>query len=338
MLRLSSGDGRPLRDFFKSLVDDRAAAGKPLSKPCVDALNRFCATSDNTLASIMASFNAPLSIWSNPLVDAATNANDFDLRNIRKERMSIYLGITPDALEQAGVKRLLNLFFSQLVTLNVKELPQKNPALKHQCLLLMDEFTAIGKVSILAKAVSYMAGYNLRLLPIIQAPSQLERVYGVEDARTFMTNHAMQIFFAPRENRDAKEYSEMLGYETVKSKSKSRQLGGKSAGGRSESESDQRRALLLPQEVKELGQKKQIIMLENVKPILCEKIHFFEDPLFVGRCNDLHRKIIRWPSPAVPKLEIEGLPPEFLREASSLSPCHLGGPTPPLKPYAERTR
>jgi type IV secretion system protein VirD4 len=296
LLRLSSGDGvLPMRDYIQSLLQKRSQAGAPLSKACMDALNRFCATSDNTMASIMASFNAPLSMWANPLVDAATSANDFDLRDVRKRRMSVYVGITPDHLHEAG--RLLNLFFSQLVSLNTKDLPQKNPDLRYQCLLLMDEFTAMGKVQILAKAVSYMAGYNLRLLPIIQSPSQLVSVYGPEDARTFITNHALQVLFAPREQKDAEEYSEMLGYQTVEVKSRSRSIGGKSGGGRTINFSEQRRALMLPQEVKELGLWKEIITLENTKPILCDKIRYFDDPNFRSR--------LKMP-PQVPLLTLDG--------------------------------
>jgi len=75
---------------------------------------------------------------------------------------------------------LLNLFFQQLIDLNTRELPSQNKALKHSCLLLMDEFTAIGKISILSKGISYIAGYNLRMLPIIQSPNQLVEVYGQE--------------------------------------------------------------------------------------------------------------------------------------------------------------
>lgn len=263
----------------------------PLTDHCIDALNRFLATSDNTLTSILASLNAPLSIWANPIVDAATSANDFDLRDVRKRRMTIYVGITPDHLAESSL--LINVFFSQLVNLNTKELPKQNPALKHQCLLLMDEFTAIGKVGIIASAVSYMAGYNLRLAPVIQSVAQLAATYGKDTARTLMTNHALQIMYAPREQTDANEYSEMLGTFTEKNKSKSRSLG---KGGGSESTSDQRRALMLPQELKEIGQWKQIIMLENVKPILCEKIRYFDDPVFTDRIMD---------APPVPLLDLD---------------------------------
>lgn len=285
MLRQSSGKGKPIKDYLLDLIESRAAEGNPFSADCVDALNRFCGNSDNTLSSILSSFNSPLGIWANPIVDAATSCNDFDLRDVRKRKMSIYIGVTPDKLTLSA--RLINVFFSQLVNLNTKELPARNPELKVPCLLLMDEFTSIGKVAIIAKAVSYMAGYNLRLLPIIQSKQQLISVYGAEDAGTFITNHALHVIFAPREQKDAQDYSDMLGYETVKGKSVSRNIGGRNTGGRSESASDHRRALLLPQELRELGQWKQIVSLENVKPILCDKVKYFDDKTFLDRLKEV---------------------------------------------------
>jgi type IV secretion system protein VirD4 len=253
-----------------------------LSGPCVDALNRFLSNDDKVLASILATFHAPLTIWANPIVDAATSANDFDLRDVRRRRMSIYIGITPDHLSEAAL--VVNLLFSQLVNLNTKQLPEADPALRFQCLLLLDEMTAIGKIQIIARAVAYMAGYNLRLLSIVQSIAQLESVYGRADARTFITNHAMQILYAPREQKDANDYSEMLGTFTEQSRSVSRpssMFGGR--GGASESLSEQRRPLLLPQELKELGREKEIIVLENTKPILADKICYWRDPEFASR-------------------------------------------------------
>jgi type IV secretion system protein VirD4 len=282
VLRQSSGNGKPIKAYLQEQLGQYRLI---LSGTCIDALNRFLANDDKVLASILATFNAPLTVWANPIVDAATSANDFDLRDVRKKRMTVYLGITPDHLAEAAL--IVNLVFSQLVNLNTKQLPEENPKLRYQCLLLMDEFTAIGKVAIIAKAVSYMAGYNLRLLPIIQSVAQLESVYGRADTRTFVTNHAMQVLYAPREQRDANEYSEMLGYFTEKARSTSRpsnQFGwSRKGGGPSESISDQRRALLLPQELKELGEDREIILLENTKPILADKISYWREPVFADR-------------------------------------------------------
>lgn len=289
LLRQSSGKGMPLKDYLQGIMAERSNGENALSDECLDALNRFCSTSENTMASILATFNAPLTIFANPIVDAATSASDFDITAVRKTRMTIYIGIQPNRLADAAL--LVNLFFSQLINLNTKELPQNNPALKHQCLLLMDEATAPGKIGILAKSVAYMAGYNLRLLTIIQSIAQMESTYGKEDTRTMITNHAAQVIYPPREQKDANEYSEMLGYFTEKAVStgisRPRSGFGGANGSSSENVSDQRRALLLPQELKELGQEKEIIVVENTKPILCEKARYFDDPVFIDRLKSV---------------------------------------------------
>jgi type IV secretion system protein VirD4 len=52
--------------------------------------------------------------------------------------------------------------------------------------------------------------------------SQLDAVYGDKEARTFATNHSLQILYAPREQRDADEYSAMLGHFTERATSRGR--------------------------------------------------------------------------------------------------------------------
>ena len=47
--------------------------------------------------------------------------------------------------------------------MQTRELPEHNPALKHQLLCLLDETTAPGKIPILAHAISYLPGYNVRV-------------------------------------------------------------------------------------------------------------------------------------------------------------------------------
>ncbi|MGE0468182.1 MAG: type IV secretory system conjugative DNA transfer family protein [Nitrospira sp.] len=293
VLRQASGKGQPIKDYLQGLISPRAASHAPLSDDCTAALYRFCTISENTMAGILATLTAPLTIFSNPIVDAATSATDFDLRLVRGRRMSIYVGIPANRLSDAAL--LVNLFFSQLIQSNTVDLPATNPTLKYQCLVILDEFSAIGRINILAKAVGFMAGYNLRLLPIIQSFSQLESVYGDKDARTFVTNHACQILFAPREQRDAQHYSELLGTYTAEaiSTGTSRPLAwgnGKQASS-SSTHSEQARPLLLPQEVKELGDQRAIINLMHTKPILCDKARFYAEPVFIDRLKRISPSI-----------------------------------------------
>ena len=285
LLRQASGKGQPIKDYLQGLMTQRGMGEPPLSEDCTGALHRFCTTSDNTMAGILATFTAPLTIFSNPIVDAATSATEIDLSAVRKRRMSIYVGIPANRLNEASL--LVNLFFSQLIQHNTVELPATNPALKYHCVLFLDEFPAIGRVEILAKAVGFLAGYNIRIVPIIQSLSQLASIYGEKDARTFVTNHACQVIFAPREQQDAQEYSQMLGTYTAKALStglsQPRGWGQARQASTSSNLSDHARPLMLPQELRELGPTRQIVTLTNTKPILSEKAFFYLDPILVNR-------------------------------------------------------
>jgi type IV secretion system protein VirD4 len=297
LLRQASGQGRPLHEHLRSLISARHLEGRPLPDACVDALNRFLSTSENTLSSILATLNAPLTLFADPMVDAATSGDDFSLQDLRRKRLSIYLVIPANRLAESAV--LLNLFFAQAVHQNTDELPEKNPELKVPCLLLLDEAAAVGKIAVLSKAIGFLAGYGLRVLTVVQSISQLESVYGRDDARTFATNHAAQILFAPREQRDANEYSEMLGTFTQRERSNGRSVSNGARGSSTSTStnvSSQRRPLLLPQEFKELGTDKQVIVLENQRPILADKIRYFDEPVFTERLE---------PAPETPRLDLE---------------------------------
>ena len=296
MLRQSSGKGRSLNDHLNGLIAQRRDEGIPLTDECVDALQRLLSNSENTLSSVVATFNAPLTIFADAVVDAATSADDFQLADVRRRRLSIYVRIPPNRL--ASARPLLNLFFSQLVSLNTQTLPEQDPTLRLQCLLVNDEFTAMGRVGVISSAAAFLAGYNLRLLTVVQAMSQLDAVYGDKEARTFATNHGLQILYAPREQRDADEYSAMLGHFTERATSRGRSRSFSSHGSNtvSRNESEQRRALLLPQEFKELGSERLVVIFENCKPILGEKIRYHRDKAFLPR--------LRRP-PAVPRLDMD---------------------------------
>lgn len=273
---------------------------EPLSEECVTQLRKYAQTSDKLRNSILISFDQPLGIFCDPITARATSKSTFDFRDVRKKRMSVYVVIKPSNIDKFG--KFLNLFFQQLLVQNMAELPQDNPDLKYQCLLLLDEFPAMGRVGIIEKASAYMAGYNMRLLLIFQSKSQVQddKLYGKTGAQTMLTNMALQVCYAPRDDDDAKDYSEMIGYMTEKGLSKSRQTGPKSGG--SESTSDQRRAVLLPQEVKSIGMENEIVSLENTPPALVSKVFWYKEPVFQARANLPYPEV---PSQAVPGNLIE---------------------------------
>lgn len=286
VLRQGSGKGQEITDYLRHIITVREATATPLSSDCVDALNRFLNNPDTTLKNIVSSFTAPLTVFGVAVVDKATSADDFDLRDVRKRKMTIYLHIPAKEVVQAGF--ILNLFFSQLINENVKQLPEENPELKHQCFMMMDEFTAMGKVSILAKGVGYIAGYNMRLGIIIQDRSQLESVYGREDAHNIISNMGVMIVFTPSQVKEAEEYSKLIGNQTLKVTSKQRSSGGGAGkSSSSESESLQARAVMLPQELLSMDRKQELIVRPGIPVIHADKIRYFDDEFFKKRFNSV---------------------------------------------------
>jgi type IV secretion system protein VirD4 len=290
-----ASDDEGFGQHWKRLVEGRNSGSRPrpLSSECVRSLYDVIDLAPVTASSIRKTFTSRLDLWLNPILDAATSANDFDLRELRKRPMSIYVGVNPDDLHR--LRPVLNLFFQQAIGLQTRELPERNPALKHQVMMLLDEFTALGRIPIIAEAISYLPGYNVRVVLVIQTPAQLREVYGMHNSEVMLKSLAARIVFAPKDFSDAREISDELGFQTVAVKTVSKPVGGSLSrrGSRSGSQSvsQQRRALLLPQEVKELGGEEAIVFYEGLRPIRCRKIRYFADRRF-------RRRLL--PAPEVP--------------------------------------
>lgn len=298
---LTAGDPRTR---FPALIDPRRKDGRPLSAGCVRALTDFTSSSENTFASVRQSLTAKLNLWLNPRVCAATAASDFDLAELRSRRTSIYLAASPDNLLR--VAPLYALLFQQLVDQSCRAPPgpQQHP---HQVLVLLDEFARLGHAEVLAKAFAYVAGYGLRLLPVLQSPAQLRAEYGPDVTEEILANCAVEIAFAPKELRLARDLSERLGDTTVRSPSRSRPTG-LSRGHRSVSESEQRRPLLLPQELSQMPDQDLIVLKAGLPPIRGRKLRYYGEPVFRRRLR---------PPPVVTPLAVVTAEPEPESPAAS---------------------
>ncbi|MEO8017854.1 MAG: type IV secretory system conjugative DNA transfer family protein [Pseudomonadota bacterium] len=322
-----ASDAEGFSAHWKRIIGGRQSGKFPLSQQCVRAISDIMDLAPVTASSIRKTFTSRLDLWTNPLIDAATSRNDFDFRDLRKRPISIYIGIQPGDLSL--LRPLLNLFIEQAIAMQTRELPEHNPALRYQLLCLLDETTAPGKIPILAHAISYLPGYNVRLLLVIQAYSQLREVYGPNAADTMMKSLAARVLYAPKDHAEATEISQELGFTTVRVKSQSRpraMLISMKGGQGSVSVSEQKRSLLLPQEVKELGRDRELLLYEGVRPILARKNRYFEDPFFKKRllpapkratpAHEAARPVVV-DAAAPPAPAVDGPPPERPRRRAA---------------------
>lgn len=284
VLRQGSGYGKPIAEHIQALIEACP------DKQCRDPLSRFMSVSSpETVGNIKATFDAALQIFAQPAMDWATSASDFDLAAIRRKPMTIYLGIPVDMISTAA--RLQNLFFTQAINLNTRTLPEDDASLKYQAVLCMDEFAAMGRVPAIEKGAAYIAGFNLRLMTIFQSRSQIadSRLYGRESSHNLIANHGLKVLYTPTTQEEAKDYSDMLGAYTTRSTSSSSNRTSSnvfavntnvSSGSNT---SDQRRMLMLPQELKQLNPDTCIIDRQGMPPVMAQKAYYYDDPIFLGR-------------------------------------------------------
>lgn len=271
---LTTGDSRT---GLPRLLAERRRSGDPLPSPVEAALADFTNASENTFASVRQTLTSRLGLWLNPRVDRATSASDFDLAALRDGGLSLYLCASPENMLR--IQPLYALLFQQLCDLTSRRLPRPGD---RPVLVLLDEFARLGPAPVLAHAFAWAAGYGLRLLPVLQSPSQLRAIYGPDLTEDILTNCGLEIVFAPKELRVAQELSERLGALTAPGVSRSRPAG-LSPGRRSVSISDQRRPLMLPQELMQLDPDRLIVLKAGLPPVPGRKIVYYRERAFRRR-------------------------------------------------------
>ncbi len=198
---------------------------------------------------VHSSATVQLALYSDPIVARNTSRCDFriaDLMNA-EQPASLYIIIPPSDIGR--LKPLIRILMNQFLTRLTAEMAFEGGATKkhykHRLLLMLDEFTAIGKLEIFEKALAFMAGYGLKAFIIVQDLTQLQKEYGREESIT--SNCHVRIAYAPNKIETAKHLSEMTGKTTIiqHKRSRSRSRTGASV---SESTSEVGRALMTADE------------------------------------------------------------------------------------------
>lgn len=282
-----------LRAFAKTLVKSvKAEVIQGITPRVLSDFANIATRSENTHSGIYDQLMMALAPLTNPLIRFATSGNSFHLTELRKRPISIYVVIARPDLPL--LKPLVNLFIQQMVDANTVVEFGKDAAHRCEVLLAMDEFAQIGRVDAIFHGITYFRSFGLRLLAIVQSPSQLKEAYSVEGAETFEQSFDCRVYFTPAASdlRTAETLSRLLGYNTVSGTSRSMRQGAARAA-RSETRTDKPRALLLPQEVLRLPAESEIILIGGAAPILARKIRVWKEPRFqrlVSRSLNRSRK------------------------------------------------
>jgi type IV secretion system protein VirD4 len=284
------------QEVLAKMIQRRRASGSPgYSQIAVDGASDYLNGSPDQVGGIRKMTSTRLQSWFNPQIHAATECSDFDLRDLRRRPMTIYVTVQPGNI--ARMRPVLALFFDALINLNTDAIPEQDPTIQHQALIILDEFSRLGRMESLAEAAQYVRGYGLRLLYIVQNKAQLRAKYGPDAAEDIFDNTGAEIVFGTNDLKLTKELSERMGDETVNvtTRNRPRFWSWLNWSKQSEAEHPHRRPLMLAQEVARMAPDDQIILRAGVLPMKTQRARWFDDPNFTCLVK---------PPPEIPRLAV----------------------------------
>lgn len=205
--------GNDIADVLKVLVTTER---QYLPQWVIDDFNQFIAIPERTRGSVLFNVANAFAPWSSELIAEATSASDFDIRELRRRKITIFIGTPLADLE--SYRPLVRILFQQIHDVLMRQLPGKDEP--HQVLLMLDEFFALGRMTSLASKIAVSAGYGFWMAIILQNLSQLDELYGKATRETLIAGCATKLFVAINDNATAQYVSEALGNYTTDNRTK----------------------------------------------------------------------------------------------------------------------
>lgn len=231
----------------------------------------YLCSGDKTRDSIKTTFTACLEIFSNPIINAAVSDSDFDLRDLRRKKITIYIGFSEN--EKEMISPLLTIFWQQLISFMTEQTPNIKTE-PYSVLCLMEEFSILGRLVNLKSSLKILRGYRVRVLIIIQYLSQLLEFYSKAEAESFK-NIKTKIIFAPDSLEDAEYISKMLGQKTIRVRNHS-STSGSNNNSSSQSHHLQAVPLMRPEELQRLKSHKAIVIRTGSAPVLTTQYRWYK--------------------------------------------------------------
>ena len=237
--------------------------------------------SENERSGVLSTAMSFLGLYRDPTVAATTAACDWRISDLvdAERPVSLYLVIPPSDISRT--KPLVRLVLNQIgrrLTERLEGDPGKRR--KHQLLMMLDEFPALGRLDFFETALAFMAGYGIRAYLIAQSLNQISKAYGENNA--ILDNCHVRIAFSSNDERTAKRISDALGTAT-ELRAQRNYAGHRLSPWLSHvmvSRQETARPLLTPGEVMQLPPADELVLVSGLAPIRAKKLRYYEDRNF----------------------------------------------------------
>ncbi|WP_176591856.1 conjugal transfer protein TraG [Sphingobium sp. EM0848] len=240
--------------------------------------------SENERSGVLSTAMSFLGLYRDPTLAQVTSRCDWRIADLMEgaEPCSLYLVVPPSDISRT--KPLIRLILNQIGRRLTERLDQQaGTTSRHQLLMMLDEFPALGRLDFFETSLAFMAGYGIRAFLIAQSLNQIEKAYGEHNA--ILDNCHVRIAFATNDERTAKRISDALGTATEQ-RAMRNYAGHRLAPWLAHvmvSRQETARQLLTPGEVMQLSADEELVLVAGMAPIRAKKLRYYNDPNFADR-------------------------------------------------------
>ena len=234
----------------------------------------FKQAAGKTAKSILVSAAVRLASFTLPEIQRITASDDMELGKLGERKQAIFC-IIPDSNDAS-----LNFLVGMLYTQAFQELyfqadKVHQGALPVPVRLMFDEFANVALPDGYARLQATMRSRNIMSTIILQNISQLKALFK-DDWEGIIGNADSFIYLGGNEQSTHKYISELLGKETIDTKTSSQSKGRN--GSFSQNFQQAGRELMTPDEVRRLDNKDAIVLIRGEKPVIDEKYDILKHP------------------------------------------------------------
>lgn len=228
-----------------------------------------------------------LELYQDPIIAKNTSCSEFSISDLMNNEKPVSLYLVIPSSDILRVTPLTRIIMNLVITRLTEKLEFKDGmpvvAYKHRLLVLFDEFPAFGKLENFEKQLSFVAGYGIKVLLIIQSLNQLFKTY--QTYNSIIDNSLVRVFFTPNTDETADKVSRMLGKATelLENQSFSGNRLNPWLSHASYSTQEIGRQLMTPEEVMLLPGDEEIVFVNGIPPVKCKKIFYYKDDNFKSR-------------------------------------------------------
>lgn len=289
-------DRRTLGEVRDLIITTKGDEHDPLIADMADNLEGFGVISkaaadisgkpDNERGSVLSTARRHTKFLDFPKLQSVLQNHDFDLSELKtaKGGLTIYLCLP------AGRMGVCAAWFRLFINLALEAMEREKTKPDIPALFILDEFAVLGHMKQIEDAAGQIAGFGVKLWPILQDLGQLKALYK-DRWQTFMGNAGILQFFGNNDIETLEYITRRLGKTSIKVERQSDTTGDqRQSGGSGLSWALESHDLITPEEAaryfgKNDEYRRELIILAGKDPLILERIIYYEHDLFKGKVN-----------------------------------------------------